>query len=232
MVCLSSARRITHLILIPILLALSLGSASPATSQYIYTYANGVQLSIAAQLPVFHVISPMVTAKGAQVLTQNFSNIYARTLTPQPDTTNGHARFSILNQTNDTILEQFGATGGFYAYNPDRAFGNSMGGTTPNAADAQMLACRFLSNHQSSLVSSEADLSIPGLSVQCDHNFTSNPLYKVSTEWLTGQSAPTANGPNASMAPVPLRVMVTVPIMLDAGMSSKGAPAIPLAGPG
>ena len=55
-----SARRIMHLILIPILLALSLGNANPAASQTIYTYANGVQLAIAAQLPVFQVMSPML----------------------------------------------------------------------------------------------------------------------------------------------------------------------------
>ena len=232
MAYLHSARRMLHLILIPILLALSLGSASPAASQpLIYTYANGVQLAIAGQLPVFHVVSPLVTVGGTQLLTQSFSNIYSRSLTPQQDTINNHARFSLWNETNNTVLEQCGATGGFYAYNPDRAFSNTMDGTTPTAANAQMLACQFLNNHQS-LVSSEVDLSIPGLSVQCDHDFTVSPLYKVSTEWLTGQTAPAGNAPTITQAPIALRMMVTVPIMLDAGFNFKGAPVIPLAGPG
>lgn len=72
MVGLHSARRITHLILIPVLLALSLGTASPAASQSIYTYANGVQMPIAAQLPVFQVVSPVVTSDGTKLVTQNF----------------------------------------------------------------------------------------------------------------------------------------------------------------
>ena len=40
------------------------------------------------------------------------------------DAYNGHPRFTGVNEKNHTILEQFGATGGFYAYEPTRAFGD------------------------------------------------------------------------------------------------------------
>ncbi len=229
--------RVFNLILVPILLAVSLGGADTAVSQRTYTYSNGIQIAAGTPLPIFHISSPVITPIVTLGLTQNFMGIYDRlNLNPDPeqDTINNHSRFTYFNEVNNTLLEQFGATGGFYAYNPSRAFGsdNPVGGSLPTAATALHNACLVLLNHFNDLVPSEGDLEIPGISNQCDYNFTGDARFKVSTEWLTGQGAMPGQGPAAPSADIALRLMVTMPIILHAGKSSQGAPDIPLGGPG
>lgn len=213
-----------RLFLIPVLLTFSLGFATPAASQPMYTYANGVQLAPMATLPFYHINTIAVTMNSVPVLTRNFSGIAGGT-TPQLDAINGKNRFSIFNATNNTVLEQYGATGGFYAYNPGQAFNNTTGGTPPAALDAEALACNFILGH-AALVPTETDLIIPGLSNQCSP-FNGFQGYKPSTEWQTRQT-PTAGKPDQSVA---LRLMVTVPLMLNTAMPGA-LNLIPLAGPG
>src|SRR5450759_4687040 len=93
-----------RLFLIPVLLAFTLGFATPAASQPLYTYANGVQLAAMATLP-FYLISTMAVSESTTLaVTRNFSGIIGGS-TPQMDKINGHNRFSLFNDTNKTVLE-------------------------------------------------------------------------------------------------------------------------------
>ena len=121
-----------RLFLIPVLLAFTLGFATPAASQPMYTYANGVQLAAMATLPFYHISTMAVSESTTLAVTRNFSGITGG-FTPQMDAIKGYNRFSIFNDANHTVLEQYGATSGFYAYNPDQAFSNSEGGNPPAA---------------------------------------------------------------------------------------------------
>ncbi len=227
--------KVVHLVLIPILLALSLGAPGPAASKPAYTYANGIQLAAGAPLPVFLVSSIPVTPTVTLNLTQNFLGIYDR-LNPNPDpgedSFNNHRRFTYLNAANNTLLEQFGATGGFYAYNPSRAFGSEfpLGSGLPTMDQARGLACQFLLGRQN-LIPHETFLEVPGIMNKCDP--TSLPNFQVSTEWLTSQSTTPAKAPAAPSANTALRLMVTAPIFLHTDQWAPDSPAaIPLGGPG
>src|ERR1035437_7957771 len=94
-----------RLFLIPVLLAFTLGFATPAASQPLYTYANGVQLAPMAQLPFYHISTMVVSESTTQVVTRNFSGITGGSK-PKMDTINGHGRFSLFNDANKTVLEQ------------------------------------------------------------------------------------------------------------------------------
>jgi len=196
-----------------------------------YSYANGIQLAATSTLPIFGLSAITVNQEVTNSLSQHFGNIYARTgFDIGQDTYKGGTRFTGANETNNTIIEQFGATGGFYAYNPTRAFGDGvLQDTTLDAANAQYLACLFLINK--GLNSPTADIVIPGTNVQCDHNFDTEPLYQVTTEYTVNQSA--MAGVNAMPSdPVALRMIVTIPLMLRASNYGKGLPDVPLGGPG
>ena len=219
---------ITILLLVLVPLGFS-GSVSGRST--VYRYANGITLAAATELPIFKISSPAVTIEGTQVLTRVFDGIFDPTnLTLQQDTYIGHSRFTGLNAKNNTILEQFGATGGFYAYEPTRAFGD--GSVVPNPsldpARAQLLACQFILLHAATLDPTSENLQIPGLSTEkCVNDFKTNPLYKVSTETLSGQ----ANTPEALTTNQPIRIMVTVPLLVNTARYTQ-LPTIPLGGPG
>jgi hypothetical protein len=222
--------RAMNVLIVLLLLAGFLGTAGSVSAQLaVYNYGNNLTLPAGTPLPIFQVTSPTVTPGGTSSLALNFANIYVSGQDPGEDMVRGYTRFSFPNEGNNTLLEQFGATGGFHAYNPGRAFGQVLPDLTreldPGAAQA--MACYLLAI-KPGLVTPSNNLQIPGLSdVNCDHNFTTTPLYKVSTETLGGQSS--VPGAMAD-PPQPLRLIVRMPINIDIGI---GAPLlIPLGGPG
>ncbi len=182
--------RVINSLLILLLLAISPGLSGQALAQPdIYFYANGVQLPAAVSLPVFQVTSPTVNQETSLQLANSFDGINNQPLL-RSDEYLKLPRFTILNEANQTILEQYGATGGFYAYNPDRAFGKSLFEGTLNSGNAQLLACQFLQLH-SALFSNSNDLQVPGLSENCTNDFNAKPLYKFSTEYFNLSGSPT-----------------------------------------
>jgi hypothetical protein len=220
-------KRLLVVALILFMVATSAGAVNPVKAQpTVYQYANGI-MPPDSLLPLFQVITPDVTGAGTLDLSMSLSGIYSRTNPPpQEDGYRGIRRFSILNQTNGTLMEQYGATGGFYAFNPSRAFGIGNPAPQLNPATAQLLACQLMLNNPA-LITLANNLQIPGLAVQCDHDFNLDPLYQVSIETLSGQSVVQGKAPDADVA---LRIQVTVPISIDVGI---GAPLyIPLGGPG
>ena len=225
-------KKVAHGLMVVIMMTVLFISSGPVAAQpAVYTYANGIRLAAALPLPIYHVLTLKVDQSATFSLSQEFSNIYGRNIPlPQEDQYRGITRFTSLNETKNTLLEQFGATGGFYAYNPSHAFGNDpVKSAELDKVRAQQLACQFLISHPNLLLPAVQVLNVPGTDVLCDHNFTSDPLYPVSTEFVTGQDVtPGANqDPNQA-----LRVLVTLPILLHAGDASKGVGDIPLGGPG
>jgi hypothetical protein len=213
----------------------SLGSAGPATSSSDYIYTNGIQIDPGALLPIFSVSSIPVNSDVTESVSENFLGIFDGS-NPLPDAgedaMNGYPRFTYLNEANNTLLEQFSATGGFYAYNPANAFGNEnpAGGGVPAADDAKHLACLFLSNHPL-LLPGHDFLEVPNIVNQCD--YPDKPEYEVSTEWLTSQSAMATDAPASPNEDVPLRLMVNIPIWLHPEVFSPDVvETIPFGGPG
>ncbi len=197
---------------------------SAAARLAVFTYANGVRIAAAVEIPIFKVNTIQVNGDGTTALTSVFDGIYERQ-TPQEDTFKGKPRFTSLSEKNQTVLEQFGATGGFYAYNPTRAFGSDLNqNAVLDGPSAQRLACQFLLNHANQLPL-PGNLVVNGLSVRCANDFVGNPLYRVSTETLSGQSI----DPKTQTTNTSLRLMVTVPIAIHDLQTNAN---FPLGGPG
>ncbi len=162
---------VLNMLLILVLLAIPMRAVDSAPAQpAAFRYANGIVLAPNASLPIFRVSTPAVTGPGTFGLSLNLTGVgRGANDAAQPDDYRGHPRFSILNETNHTVMEQFGATGGFYAYNPDRAFSTS--GKLPDplptldAADAKRMACLFLLDNPS-LVTKTNNLQIPALTLE------------------------------------------------------------------
>ncbi len=224
-----SLHRVFYWFFILLIAASPLGYAGPAVARPgVYRYANNVSLAAGSPLPIYKITSPVVTQKSIQTLAQVFSGIDDAS-SPKLDTYLGHSRFTRLNEKNHTILEQYGATGGFYAFDPERAFGDGSVVPNPNLnpAQAQLQACQFILLNQATLAPVSDDLQIPGLDVSCRHSFDKVPLYKVSTETRSGQG----NTVGAITTNTPLRIMVTLPVLVNTGLHSQ-IPSLPFAGPG
>jgi hypothetical protein len=210
-----------------------LGSSGPvAARSTVYQYANGVTLTLGSSLPVYKVNKIAVNGDGFNALSsQVFNGIYDPiNMDLQSDMLLGNLRLTGLNAKNNTIMEQFGATGGFYAYDPTRAFGDGsvIPNPTLNLAQAQSLACHFILLHSTILDPTSTDLQVQGPPQKCDHNFDLDPLYKTSLETLSGQDVSQGARPTAD----PLRIMVTLPLLVNTGLYNPQIPTTPLGGPG
>lgn len=167
-------------------------------------------------LPIFHFDSPNVSDKDAFGLSQRFSGIAQRQQALQ-DTYLGRPRFTVPNTQTGALLEQYGATGGFYAYNAVEAFGESARGPIdPTAAKA--LACTFLTGN--SLLPPEAPPA--GF---CDGSVL--PYYVVPAH-ATNQGAGMSIAATDSIT---IGLIVQVPLALNTGQYSQ-VPSVPLGGPG
>lgn len=169
-------------------------------------------------LPVFKVTTPLISAETTHSLVQRFDRIYARQAVLQ-DAYLGHARFTVVNTQTNTLLEQYGATGGFYAYNAMEAFSETSRGIV-DAGNAQLLACRFVMLNQ--LLPS--NVRTPNTQ-NCDFNPQTQQPYKVTLAYAATQAA------QAQPRVQVIGALVQVPMELVTGEFSQ-IPAIPLRGAG
>lgn len=220
---------VTRLTITLLLIVLVLGGILPAAAQGpaaappsgLLT-SNGIWVQQGLLLPVFRFAAPQVTGDGSVRLGSLFSSI-GREQQPQQDQYIGHSRFSILNQTTNTVLEQYGATGGFYAFNPTEAFGEeSRGGIDP--VRAQQLACGLLYGNNAALLPDSDVISTPNV-VFCDFDFSSNP-YRVSLIQASG-----ADAAGNSLGEQVIGALVQVPMFVNTGRYSQ-VPQVPLGGAG
>ncbi|WP_129672222.1 DUF6345 domain-containing protein [Candidatus Chloroploca sp. Khr17] len=119
--------------------ALIVRSAPPG-----FVTSNGFTLQIPQQVPVFRLTALAVNEDQTSQLAQRFGNIYAR----QPvaaETYLSNPRYTVPNTQTLSLLTQYGATGGFYAFNLEE-----VGRETPvgklDPGQLQGRACQFLLN--------------------------------------------------------------------------------------
>lgn len=192
-------------------------SAAPTSTTHI---ARG-PAQAPSDLPVFRFIRPQISATDTFSLTQKFDGVYNRQEVQQ-DTYKGRLRFTMPNTVTNALLEQYSATGGFYAYNAQEAFSETQRGPL-DPSQAQILACQFLL--QNDLF--PKNVLTPGAS-NC--NFTPTPTspYSVTQVYATSQDARTGI---AQSEPILIGLLVQVPMELNTGQFSQYL-SVPLGGPG
>lgn len=210
---------------------------STATARAFRT-ANGIGIQAGTPLPIFAMVAPAVNGDGSVNLAQQFDNIYNRQ-SALTDTYRGGLRFTVPNTTTNSILERYGATGGFYAYNAKEAFGETAQGSL-TAAAAESMACNFLFKPNSPnksfvnvdgllLVGHDAGgqltpqsslLSIPP-PTDC-----SKPGYSAHLIWSNTQTSGGQSG-----TPQAIGAVVEVPMSLNTGLFSQ-TPSVPIGGAG
>lgn len=181
---------------------------------------NGILLEANTFLPVFQFLPPEVTADSSVNLALNFAAIGEQPA--QQDQYLDHTRFSILNEASNAMLEQYGATGGFYAFNASEAFSEEVRGPV-DPVMAQSWTCQFLFFRQ--LFPDSNLISTPPTN-QCSVDFNTNP-YETS---LIFAAAADSDG-NATGPEEVIGVVVRVPMNLNTGAFSQ-VPTVPLGGAG
>lgn len=188
-----------------------------STATGMYT-RNGIWLEAGLPLPVFRFATPQVSGDGALGLAQWFEGLGTPEL--QADSYLGNPRFTVLNESSNSLLEQYGATGGFYAYNPDEAFAETPRGGVDTVI-AQIQACNFLL--QNEMFPDNDLIGTPNVQY-CDYDFSTNPydfsLIHAANENGRGVYSDTVVG-----------IVVQVPMVLKTGQFSQ-TPEVPLGGAG
>ena len=129
--------------------AIVLLSSAPASSQprqdqsQGFVTANGYLLQQNTVLPVYRFMPVFVDPEDTTLpLAQSFDQIYAR----QPIDTQpylGLPRHTVANSETNSLLTQYGATGGFYAFNLDNIAPETNQGSI-DPPSAEFYACNFL----------------------------------------------------------------------------------------
>jgi hypothetical protein len=224
------------LVLVALLLApLALSGAGRLAAQgepQPYITANGIALQAGAPLPVYQFLKPAIT----QGLTSSVAGRFTAIASPTQgapvfqDLYRGLPRYTAPNTATRTLLTQFAATGGFYAYNVDAVGADTAPATPLNAAEAQRAACLFLVNNSfagrtGQLYLGDGD-TFQGALTPDTGGCQDTGQYSATLIRGTGLNA----APGSQQDPVQsLGVVVQVPISLPA---INNTPAIPLGGPG
>lgn len=221
----SMQRRIAPTLVLMLIILVGLGNgaaAAPDTQSGAYRTANGIVMQAGTPLPVFQFTKPNISSGNTSSLSQLFEGIYARQ-SVQQDSYLGNPRYTVPNTRTLALLEQYSATGGFYAYQATEAFSETVrGGVNPVAA--QDLACQFLRDNglfpqNQNLVPDQA------ISQQCDFEFDTNP-YRTTVISSSVQSAQGGQPQTQTTG-----IIVQVPLALGVpGLAQNGG--IPLGGPG
>jgi hypothetical protein len=251
-----------------ILLAVSLASAgsalhaAPATQSgnKPFTTANGVTIQAGEPLPVFRFATPQVTSQTATSLSSLFEGVVPPRTTPPVGQENylNRPRFTVPNTATTSLLTQYGATGGFYAYNATGIGQASQrdplldGPDTRVRSQAIANACQFLFSN--GFIDSNGRLlvfqqvqgpqgngaSVPNLFDNCPGLFPNAlPADAPETAALTTFSASPIRTTNQPSAPgstqgavQTIGVAVHVPIQVQVGIVGQVPRYIPLGGPG
>lgn len=237
-------RRGRYILLLVLIALLGFGTqpsisapANPDLAGRPYVTRNGIVIQAGSQLPLFTMQAPALNGGAVSNLSQLFSNIYARqgTLT---DTYRGGVRYTVPNTATNALLEQYAATGGFYAFNAKAAFSETAQGTL-TTAQAETLACNFLfkpNSPNSSFIDVSGHILIGHASGQPTVQFAtltvpapgdcSKPGYSAHLIWSNTQAA----GSQTLATPQPIGVVVEVPMRLDIGQTAPNL--VPLGGAG
>lgn len=196
--------------------------------------ANGVVLQVNNPLPVYRFTTPSINPISSTLqLSQQFSGIYNRQSVGE-DSYLGKPRFSVANTATLSVLQQYSATGGYFAFQVGQIATDTVRGVISTTV-AQRLGCQFLLNN--GFVSGAGELLLPdGKTPQnvatpnnqfCDFDPQATPLYRTTLINATTQGAQGgAQGLTQDVG-----VVVQVPLTLNTGRFSQ-VPTVPLGGPG
>ncbi len=216
------------LLFLGLMAAISLTTAGQPTAQAnapaTYLTNNGIQLTAGQPIPVFIFQAPQVSADGSvRPLGGRLGAIGFETGLEQAPYLN-QPRFTMFNEETGAILEQYGATGGFYAFNATEAFSETFRGEL-DPIQAQYLACMMLYDYNQMLLPDNDLISTPNV-VSCDYDFNNNP-YIVSP---IQAAAADAMGRSLS-EPETIGLVVQVPMFVRTARFSR-IPQVPLGGAG
>lgn len=217
-------RRSLALLVSLVLLLTSTGAlADVPRSPKVYRTANNIVIQAGLEIPVFKLQKPNVTGRGTQALSNIFVPLVEQEV--HEDSYLGNSRFTVANEATNTLLEQFGATGGFYAFNPEEAYSETPRGAL-DPANAQLQACRFVLNNKLAPQDSNSLVTTP-LPSFCDHDFNGTPVYNVIQAFSQTEGTVQA----AESEPVLIALIVQMPMSMNTGRYSQ-IPSVPLGGPG
>jgi len=211
---------VLHLLLLSVIVLTSLGSAAAQQgSRSTMITANGIRLQAGLPLPVFRFNAPQVGPKDTQALGNSFESIGDQTVLQGNYL--GKTRLVVSNQSQGTILEQYAATAGFYAYNARDAFSEQPRGIV-NSGQAQLLACQFLLTNKllpQNVITPDTQ--------QCSFDPQKSSPYQVSLAHAAVQGV---QG-NSAQADQVIGAVVQVPMSINTGAFSQ-VRSVPLGGPG
>ena len=225
---LSRSTRIKHMLAVMLALALLFGSSGTSLAQQPESApgqsSGAIRTAVSGGewIPIFKVSSPKITGDTTANLAGMFSPLANQPV--KQDQYLGKNRFVVGNEKTNTILEQYGATGGFYLYNATEAFSQTPRGTI-NPLVVQRQACNFLVNNK--LLPAVQYVSTP--TNNCGNTtYSEQSPYHLSLGYVQGEN----NQPNAPIQdPVVISAIVQVPLEVNTSQFSQ-VENIPLGGPG
>lgn len=173
------------------------------------------------ELPVYRLIPPLVNQDTAQGLAEILGNLNPTEVFSSPTHT-GTTRFIVFGEGDGSILEQFEARGGFFAYNPNFAFEE----TIANLDYGSRTVCHYLLSKK--LFPSDV---LPA-AVNCDGQ--AELPYMVSPITLATLSLENPeNGTDAVADSMVIGEVYQVPLAFEVGRDLGTQPLyIPVGGPG
>jgi hypothetical protein len=240
----ASRRRPFHRLLVLVLgLTLILGGSlagSTRAQRPAFVTANGYVLQQGSLLPIYRFNPPVVSPTDTtNPLAQRFEGIYERQEVAE-EIYLGRPRYSVVNEERGALLTQYGATGGFYAFN--------LGGIAPeapvgkvNPGQAQSLACSFLLTNNfiagdgSVLIGGQQPQGVVSPNVQfCDFDPNENPPYQTT---VINAATVGAAGLVQEAVVQEVGIVVEVPLYLPPPNDIRitqinDLPGLPLGGPG
>jgi hypothetical protein len=212
-------------------LALS-GSTSLLARPAPFTTANGITLQAGLPLTIYRFASPDLTRQATAAVSSRFTALLPReqNLTAFEDSYRGLPRYTVPNTDTKSLLTQFTATGGFYAYNVEQVANDTVRDPALNGAEAGRLACLFLTGRnfidQSGGVYRADGDSSQGVISPNNAGCKETQQYRVSLIRGSGLNAAPGSAPDTVDT---LGALVQVPLAIPGG---RLTPTIPLGGAG
>ena len=173
---------------------------------------TGTPVTQASTLPVFALTSPPVSENSALGLASRLEGIGGTSVVS--DTTHAKTpRFVVGNRQTPAAFEQYGASGGFFAYDPSLAFSETIK-TALDPNNARLLACRFLLLNE----------LFPAETSTQERSCQNGQLLP----YLVTLGHRNSNNPNGAKGLIGIEVQV--PLAIDIGATVPLT--VPLAGPG
>jgi hypothetical protein len=202
--------------------------------------ANGYVLQQGSSLPIYRFNPPVVDPTDTTApLSQRFEGISNRQAVDEEDYL-GRPRFSVVNEERGSLLTQYGATGGFYAFGLEGiAPETPVGKVNPELAQRQaclfLLSNNFIAGDGSVLIGGQQPQGVISPNVQfCDFNFNENPPYRTTlinaaTVGATGLAQETIVEEVGMVVQVPLYLPLPNGVRIQ---QNNDLPGLPLGGPG